>query len=86
MKLSVKALAIASAILWGVALLMVGTANTIWPSYGVAFLDVMSSIYPGYSSGNAGLTGIIVLTLYGAVDAAIGGAIFAWLYNWFADN
>jgi hypothetical protein len=43
----------------------------------------MASLYPGYS-GPAGFGQVIVGTLYGAVDAAIGGALFAWLYNRFA--
>jgi hypothetical protein len=83
MKLSVKGLAIASALLWGIVLLLVGAANSLFPSYGTAFLDVMSSIYPGYQV-DTGISGVIVCTLYGAVDGGIGGAVFAWLYNFFA--
>jgi hypothetical protein len=41
----------------------------------------MASLYPGYhatpSVGQA-----IVGALYALADAAIAGAIFAWLYNW----
>ncbi len=48
MKLSVKSLTITSAVLWGGACLMVAVFNVIWPGYGKAFLDVISSIYPGY--------------------------------------
>ncbi len=49
-------------------------------TYGQAFLDVMASIYPGFHA--AGTFGdAIVGTLYGVVDGAIGGAVFAWLYN-----
>lgn len=83
MKLSVKAVAVTAAIFWGVAILVVGFANMVWPPYGGAFLDVVSSIYPGYEPGS-GTMGIIVGSLYGVVDAGIGGAIFAWLYNLFA--
>ena len=83
MKLSIKGLAIASAILWGIALLLVGIANLMWPPYGIAFLEMAASIYPGFEVGT-GMTGVIVSTLYGVVDAGIGGAIFAWLYNLFA--
>ncbi len=80
MKLSIKAFAITAALFWGLALAIVGLANLIWPSYGIAFLEMMSSIYPGYETGS-GVTGIIIGSLYGLVDAGIAGMIFAWLYN-----
>ena len=85
MKLSIKGLALASGILWGGSILLVGVGNLIWPSYGVAFLDLARSIYPGYG-GAAGIGGVIVGTLYGVADGAVGGAIFAWLYNKFASQ
>jgi hypothetical protein len=52
-----------------------------FPSYGGAFLDLGASIYPGYQ-GPDGIGSVIVVTLYGLVDGAIGGAVLAWLYNW----
>jgi len=83
MKLDIKALALASAILWGfVAMFLVGIANLIWPSYGHEFLKVMASIYSGYDAG-ASIGQVIIGTLYGLVDGAVGGALFAWLYNCF---
>ena len=48
MKLSIVGLAIASAILWGGAVLITGFANLIWPEYAVEFLEIIASIYPGY--------------------------------------
>jgi hypothetical protein len=84
MKLSIRGMAISLALIWGVLVMFgVGLANLIWPSYGQGFLEVMASLYPGYS-GPAGFGQVVVGTLYGAVDAAIGGALFAWLYNRFA--
>jgi len=80
MKLSIKALAITAAIIWGGALLIVGSANMMFPGYGLDFLEVMGSIYPGYQPGT-GLSSVIIGSLYGVVDAGIGAAIFAWLYN-----
>ena len=85
MKLSVKAFALTAAIFWGLAMLLVGTANFIWPAYGVEFLEVVSSIYPGYETGT-GATGIVISSIYGVVDAGIAGVIFAWLYNLLAKN
>jgi len=80
MKLSVKGLALTTAIVWGGCILLTGTLNQIWAGYGVAFLDMARSIYPGYQA-MSGFTGVIVGTLYGVVDGLIGGAVFAWLYN-----
>lgn len=82
MKLSVKGLALTSAILWGGCILLVGILNLIWNGYGVAFLDMARSIYPGYAT-TGGFGGVVVGTLYGAIDGAICGALFGWLYNLF---
>ncbi|MFB3090209.1 MAG: hypothetical protein ACE1ZG_02530 [Gammaproteobacteria bacterium] len=84
MKLSIKALAITAAIIWGGALLIVGSANIIFPGYGSDFLEVMGSIYPGYQPGT-GFPSVIIGSLYGVVDAGIGAAIFAWLYNFISE-
>ena len=83
MKLSVKSLALASAILWGVAMLSMGLANLIWDNYGQQFLQTMASVYPGYHATRS-IAEVIVGTVYGAVDGLIAGAVFAWLYNQFA--
>ncbi|OGT29345.1 MAG: hypothetical protein A2W28_00570 [Gammaproteobacteria bacterium RBG_16_51_14] len=84
MKFSVKGFAITSAILWSGSIFLVGMAGIIWPSYGVDFLKVVSSIYPGYKVGGD-VASVFIGTLYGAVDAGIGGAVFAWIYNFCAD-
>jgi hypothetical protein len=82
MRLNVKAIAFASAVLWGLlAMFLTGIANLIWPSYGQEFLRLMASVYPGYSATPSFLQ-VIVGALYGIADGAIGGALFAWLYNW----
>jgi hypothetical protein len=51
----------------------------VWPTYGVAFLELMDGLYPGYAPGGFG--SVIMGSLYALVDGAIGGAVFAWLYN-----
>lgn len=84
MKLSVKGLAITAAILWGGALLIMGSANMMFPGYATNFLEVMGSVYPGYQPGT-GLSSVIIGSMYAVVDAGIGAAIFAWLYNFFAE-
>ncbi|MFZ0421078.1 MAG: hypothetical protein WAM04_23460 [Candidatus Sulfotelmatobacter sp.] len=83
MKINVKALAVASAILWGLAMLGMGVANLIWSGYGQQFLQTMASVYIGYHATRS-IAEVIVGTLYGAVDGLVGGAVFAWLYNQFA--
>jgi len=83
MKLNTKALALASAILWGLAMLGMGLANLIWGNYGQQFLQTMSSVYFGYHATRS-IAEVIVGTLYGAVDGFIAGGVFAWLYNQFA--
>lgn len=83
MKLNLKALTIAFAILWAGAVFIVGAANLIWPEYGKAFLLLLASIYPGYKA--SGLFGdMIAGSLYALVDGAIAGLILGWLYNLFA--
>ena len=83
MRLSIRSLTITAAILWGGSVFVVGVANVIWPTYGVAFLQLVASIYPGYdATGSAG--SVIVGTLYGILDGAVGGLLFGWVYNCFA--
>lgn len=80
MRLDVRALAIAGALLWGGAMLVVGLAHFVWPGYGGAFLELMASVYPGYH-GPAGIGSVLVGTLYGAVDGGLAGLVLGWLYN-----
>ena len=84
MKLSVKSLTITAALYWGGTVFFVALLNYLSPPYGKAFLDLVSSIYPGYKSVGS-LGSVIVGTLYSLVDGAVGGGIFAWMYNAFSD-
>jgi len=80
MKLSVKGLAFAFAVLWGGGvMLLVGLAN-MYCGYGQPLLDLMATLYPGYSGG--GSVGQLFIGVgYGVVDGFIGGGILAWVYN-----
>ncbi|HTR19651.1 MAG TPA: hypothetical protein VMH88_02260 [Gemmatimonadales bacterium] len=80
MRLDIKALSLTSALLWGGCLCVVGLANLVFPPYGDAWLRLVASIYPGYH-GPTGLGSVLVVTLYGVVDGAAGGAILGWVYN-----
>lgn len=83
MGLNVKAFALAAGIVWGLAMLAVGLANMTWPEFGNSFLRVMASVYPGHIHDGS-LYQVIIGSLYGAVDALIGGAVFAFIYNLFS--
>ena len=83
MRVSVKATALAIGILWAGCILLVGAVNLVSPSYGVTFLQLASSIYPGFQNSHHFLD-VLVGTGYGLVDGGIGGAILGLLYNCFA--
>ena len=80
MRFNVTAFSLTVGLFWGAAMLVVGSANLMWPSYGRAFLELAASIYPGYHPG-PGIGPLITATLYALVDGAIAGAVFGWLYN-----
>jgi len=82
MRIDIKALSLTVAIVWGGSILLIGLANLMWTSYGVAFLEVAASIYPGYR-GSSSLGQVIVGSLYGLVDGFMGGLILGWIYNLF---
>ena len=84
MRFNIRALALAIGVFWGGAILITGVANLIWPGYGQAFLQLIASIYPGYS-GASSLGQVVIGTLYGLVDGTSGGAVLAWVYNWLAE-
>ncbi len=84
MKFNVKALALASAILWGAAVLVVSLVNLFCGAYGHAFLEMLSSFYLGYHATRS-IGEVVIVTLYALADGLIGGAIFGWLYNWLAE-
>lgn len=77
MKLNIKAFALTCGLIWGLGLLCL----TWWI---IAFEGAtgdptfIGRLYRGYSISPAGS---IIGMLWAFADAAIGGAIFAWLYN-----
>ena len=79
-RLSGRVMAVVTALLWGGCMLVVGLINLGAPSYGVDFLRMMSSVYPGFHDTRT-VAEVVVGTAYGLVDGAIAGCLFAWLYN-----
>jgi len=80
MKLSIKGLALASGILWGLGL-FVGTWWIILLDGASGQTTFIGMIYRGYSITPLGS---VIGLVWGFFDGLIGGAVFAWLYNLFA--
>ena len=80
MRLSEKAMTIVSALLWGTGILLVGLIHLAIPASGKAFLEGISSVYPGFH-GARSFTDALVGTGYALLDGGIAGFILAWLYN-----
>jgi hypothetical protein len=79
MKLNAKSLALTSGILWGLAVFL----GTIWlliiGSSGKT-ISLLSAFYFGYQFS---IGGAFIGLVWGFVDGAIGGLIFAFVYNFF---
>ena len=80
MKLSVKSLVIAAALLKALCFLFVSLLNLILPPYGGALLALLSSLYLGYDP-TAGPISLLVGTLYSLIAGAVAGGLLGWLYN-----
>ncbi len=85
MRLSMKAMAITSGLLWGGGVLLVGLAHVAQPRYGRRFLNGISSVYPGFH-GARNVGDALVGSGYALIDGAVGGLVFAWLYNRVAEK
>lgn len=78
-RLSIKALAVAGAVLWGgylFLLVLLSDLGIFWFSPEV--LALMASIYPGLA---VGITGAFIGLIWGLICGAICGAIIAWIHN-----
>ena len=82
MRLNVKAFAITCALMWGLGLFLI----TWW----IILLDgasgeavFISRVYRGYAISPFGS---VIGMAWALVDGAVGGAIFAWLYNLIASR
>ncbi|MDP3981800.1 MAG: hypothetical protein Q8Q33_10355 [Chlamydiota bacterium] len=81
-KLSVKAFTLTSGLMWAGIVFFVGILNIIKTGYGLAFLSLISSIYPGYHAEHTFLS-VLIGTAYALLDGAICGLLFSWIYNRF---
>ncbi len=80
MRLSLKGMTVAAGLLWGGAILFVGLINLVRPTYGVSFLEMISSVYPWFHASRT-LGDILIGTIDGLIDGAVAGLLFGWLYN-----
>jgi hypothetical protein len=83
MRLSIGGSAVAAGLLWGGGLLCAGLINLASPTYGLNFLQMMSSLYPFFHASRT-IGDVIMGTVDALIDGAIAGLLFAWLYNAFA--
>jgi hypothetical protein len=79
MKLNARALAITCSLVWAGCVLLMAVLHGIWPAFGVTFLNLIASIYPGFHPGL--LREVAVGTPYALLDGAVGGWLVGWLYN-----
>lgn len=77
MKLNIKAFSLACGLLWGIGLFVL-TWWIIAFDGATAEITLIGKLYRGYRITPVGS---IVGLAWGFFDGLIGGAIFAWLYN-----
>lgn len=77
MKLNVKAFALTCGLMWGLGLFFL-TWWMIALGGATGEVTLIGRIYIGY---RISALGSVIGLAWGFVDALIGGAIFAWLYN-----
>ncbi len=80
--LGVVSLGLAIGIAWALGVFLLGLAAGLF-DWGVPVVDVLSSVYLGYSPS---FVGSVIGAVWGFVDGFIGGAVIAWLYNRFASR
>ena len=79
-RLDEKALAYTLAALCGGSVLLIGLANLSAPEYGREFLELLASVYPGYTAERT-FESVLIGTGYALVKGAALGWVVGWLYN-----
>ncbi|MCP4177984.1 MAG: membrane-associated protein [bacterium] len=75
-KISVKGLALALGITWGLYMLLLGWVSCF--GWGIGVMKIMSTLYIGFSPS---FIGGIIGAIWGFFDGVIAGIIIAWIYN-----
>lgn len=79
-KISPLAFGLSLGVVWGGAVLIMGLLSHFF-AYGTAFVTAMGVMYIGYEPS---ILGGLIGGLMGFIDAFVGGALIAWLYNVFS--
>ena len=82
MKLNVKAFALTCGLVWGLGLMLLTWWIMLFEG-ATGDVTFLGRLYRGY---NISFTGSIIGLVWAFFDGAIGGAIFAWLYNLIASR
>ena len=77
MHFSLKGMALAAGMTWGLGMFLMGLASMFF-HWGTGMTEMMSSIYIGFAPT---FVGSVIGGIWGFVDGAIGGAVFAFFYN-----
>jgi hypothetical protein len=75
--LNARRLGLAGGIIWSISM-FICTVLAIYTGYTKEFLNLMGSIYLGYSIS---WPGAFIGLVYGFIDAFVGFYLLAWLYN-----
>ena len=77
MKLNVKAFAVACGLIWGLGVFLLAWWVMLFDG-ATGEVPFLGRLYRGF---NISPLGSVIGLAWALVDGAIGGAIFAWLYN-----
>jgi len=76
-KLSVCSFGLAAGLTWALGVFILGL-HAMYVGTSEEMVELFGTIYIGY---HATWSGVLIGTLWGFVDALVGGLIFAWIYN-----
>ena len=82
MKLDVKAFSIAVALVWGIGIFIMTWWIIVFDG-STTETTFIGQLYRGYTITPVGS---FIGLAWAVVDGAIGGAIFAWIYNYFVSR
>lgn len=82
MKLDVRSFALTTGIFWGLLLLFI-TWWIILLDGATGDITFIGKVYRGY---NISISGSFIGLAWGFFDGLIGGALFAWVYNYLQGN
>ena len=82
MKLNIKAFALTGSLFWGAGLCFIAWWIMLFEG-ATGERTLIGQVYPGY---NISPLGSLIGLVWGLFDGMIGGAVFAWLYNFMVDR